>query len=61
MTESGEWGVGSGKHVAPPVIHALGLVEYQPTWDAMKQFTAERVPETRDEIWLVQHPPTYTQ
>ena len=27
----------------------------------MKQFTAERVPETRDEIWLAQHPPTYTQ
>ena len=61
MTESGEWEVGSGKHIAPPVIHSLGLVEYQPTWDAMKQFTAERVSETRDEIWLAQHPPTYTQ
>jgi len=23
----------------------------------MKQFTAERTSETRDEIWLVQHPP----
>lgn len=51
---------------SPPVIHTLGLVEYQPTWDAMKQFTAERTPDgqtpgTRDEIWLVQHPPTYTQ
>ena len=44
-----------------PVIHTLGLVEYQPTWDAMKRFTAERNNETRDEIWLVQHPPTYTQ
>lgn len=44
-----------------PVIHTLGLVEYQPTWDAMKRFTAERTGETRDEIWLVQHPPTYTQ
>ena len=51
----------SGKHVAPPVIHSLGLVEYQPTWDAMKRFTAERTSETRDEIWLVQHPPVYTQ
>jgi len=37
------------------------LVEYQPTWDAMKRFTAERTSDTRDEIWLVQHPPTYTQ
>jgi len=27
----------------------------------MKKFTAERTSETRDEIWLVQHPPTYTQ
>ena len=27
----------------------------------MKQFTAERTSETRDEIWLVQHPPVYTQ
>jgi lipoyl(octanoyl) transferase len=44
-----------------PVIHTLGLVEYQPTWEAMKRFTNERTPDTRDEIWLVQHPPTYTQ
>lgn len=44
-----------------PVLHSLGLVEYQPTWDAMKQFTAARTPDTRDEIWLLQHPPVYTQ
>lgn len=44
-----------------PIIHSLGLVEYQPTWDAMRRFTEERTAETRDEIWLAQHPPTYTQ
>jgi len=44
-----------------PHVRSLGLVEYQPTWDAMKRFTTERSPETRDEIWLVQHPPVYTQ
>lgn len=44
-----------------PHIRCLGLVEYQPTWDAMKKFTAGRTGETCDEIWLVQHPPTYTQ
>ena len=44
-----------------PVLHSLGLADYQSTWDAMKKFTAERTPETRDEIWLLQHPPTYTQ
>jgi lipoyl(octanoyl) transferase len=27
----------------------------------MKQFTAARTPDTRDEIWLLQHPPVYTQ
>jgi lipoyl(octanoyl) transferase len=44
-----------------PKIRTLGLVEYQPTWEAMQQFTAERAADTRDEIWLAQHPPTYTQ
>jgi lipoyl(octanoyl) transferase len=44
-----------------PTIRFMGLVEYQPTWDAMKQFTAQRTADTRDEIWLVQHPPVYTQ
>ncbi len=37
------------------------MVEYQSTWDAMRKFTAARGKETRDEIWLVQHPPVYTQ
>ena len=27
----------------------------------MKRFTAERAANARDEIWLVQHPPVYTQ
>ncbi len=44
-----------------PHVKSLGLVEYQPIWDAMKQFTAGRTSTTRDEIWLVQHPPVYTQ
>ncbi len=53
-------------HPATPVIHSLGLVEYLPTWEAMKKFTAARIPDgdipgTRDAIWLVQHPPVYTQ
>jgi lipoyl(octanoyl) transferase len=46
-----------------PLIHikALGMVDYEPTWHAMQMFTAERTADTADEIWLVQHPPTYTQ
>lgn len=30
----------------------LGLVPYQPIWDAMKAFTDNRHPETPDEIWF---------
>jgi len=54
-------GVSVENHILRPAIHTFGLVEYQPTWDAMKKFTAERTAETRDEIWLAQHPPVYTQ
>ena len=34
---------------------------YQPTYVAMQQFTTARDNTTIDEIWLLQHPPTYTQ
>ena len=44
-----------------PEIKFLGQVDYETTWLAMKQFTDQRTPQTRDEIWLLQHPPTYTQ
>lgn len=42
------------------VLRDLGLVEYQPTWAAMRRFTEQRTPHTRDEIWLLQHPAVYT-
>jgi len=41
-------------------VKHLGLVDYLPTWEAMKRFTDERVAGTEDEIWLLQHPPVYT-
>jgi lipoyl(octanoyl) transferase len=28
---------------------------------AMREFTAQRGPDTPDEIWLVEHEPVYTQ
>jgi lipoyl(octanoyl) transferase len=43
------------------VVRALGRVEYEPTWRAMQNFTAQRSPDTPDEIWLLEHPPVYTQ
>jgi len=42
-------------------IKFLGTVDYQATWHAMQQFTAQRTAATPDEIWMLQHPPTYTQ
>lgn len=42
-------------------IRYAGLVDYLSTWQAMKDFTASRAENTPDEIWLLQHPPVYTQ
>ncbi len=39
----------------------LGRVDYLPTYEAMQAFTAARAPGTPDELWLCEHPPTYTQ
>jgi lipoyl(octanoyl) transferase len=43
------------------IVRHLGLAEYLPTWQAMRDFTARRGAETADELWLLQHPPVYTQ
>jgi lipoyl(octanoyl) transferase len=45
---------------AGAATRALGRTEYEPTWHAMQAFTSARTPETRDEIWLTEHPPVYT-
>ena len=42
-------------------IKKLGKAEYTPTFEAMKTFNAARTPDTEDEIWLVEHPPVFTQ
>ena len=39
----------------------LGLLDYEPAWQAMQRFTSERGRDTADEVWLVQHPPVFTQ
>lgn len=39
----------------------MGRCDYMPVWHAMQQFTAQRIADTVDEIWLVEHPPVYTQ
>jgi lipoyl(octanoyl) transferase len=45
---------------AAPLIKHLGLVPYEPTWRAMQRFTDDRDSSTRDEIWMVEHPPVFT-
>lgn len=41
-------------------IKRLGCVDYEPAWEAMRRFTAERDAATPDEIWLLEHPPVFT-
>jgi len=41
-------------------IRRLGRVDYEPTWHAMREFTAARTPESPDELWVVEHPPVFT-
>ena len=41
-------------------VKQLGRVEYEPTWQAMLEFTTTRTAETPDEIWIVEHPPVFT-
>lgn len=44
-----------------PHLHRLGRRPYDETYEAMRRFTAERGPATPDELWLVEHPPVFTQ
>ncbi|MCR8914827.1 lipoyl(octanoyl) transferase LipB [Marinobacter panjinensis] len=43
------------------IVRTLGEQPYLETWEAMKAFTADRDASTPDEIWLLEHPPVYTQ
>ena len=55
------------------LINQLGLVEYAPTFEAMKAFTAGRNAKNidqidlqpreygREQLWICEHPPVYTQ
>lgn len=47
---------------SPPLVERrLGLVEYAPTLAQMQSLTAARGPDNDDELWLLQHPPVFTQ
>lgn len=42
------------------VVRQLGRVAYEPVWQDMQRFTAERDADTADELWLLEHPPVFT-
>ncbi|HIE40361.1 MAG TPA: lipoyl(octanoyl) transferase LipB [Thiomicrorhabdus sp.] len=42
-------------------VQQLGLQPYQTTWQAMQEFTQLRQEDTPDELWIVEHPATFTQ
>ena len=42
-------------------VRSLGLKDYVELWQAMREFTNTRTDATADEIWLVEHPPVFTQ
>lgn len=45
----------------PLEVINLGLRDYASTWQAMSDFTNQRTPDTVDQLWLVEHPPVFTQ
>jgi lipoyl(octanoyl) transferase len=42
------------------IIKTLGLVSYDESLENMRRFTRDRSELTEDELWLTEHPPTYT-
>ena len=45
----------------PVLVRDLGLTDYEVVFAAMKAFTESRNADTRDEIWLTEHRPVFTQ
>jgi len=43
------------------IIKDLDLVDFQETHEAMQQFTVQRDEHTKDECWLLEHKPVFTQ
>lgn len=43
------------------IIRDLGQQPYEATWQKMRDFTDARSENSTDEIWLLTHPPVFTQ
>ncbi len=42
-------------------IRHLGNQDYETVWHAMQHYTDNRDQDSQDELWLVEHPPVFTQ
>lgn len=42
-------------------IRHLGQQDYESVWHAMQQYTDTRNSDSPDELWIVEHPPVFTQ
>lgn len=45
----------------PLIIRDLGQQDYTTTWEKMRHYTDNRDANSPDEIWLLEHPPVFTQ
>ena len=61
FAKSGESRAASGSLLQCLHIRRLGLMDYETVWRAMQAFTDNRDDGTPDEIWLLEHPPVFTQ
>jgi lipoyl(octanoyl) transferase len=44
-----------------PRVRWFGRVDYEPTWRRMQAYTETRDALAADELWCLEHPPTFTQ
>jgi len=42
------------------LVRELGLQPYFKVWQAMRDYTAQRTPDSADQLWLLQHPALFT-
>jgi lipoyl(octanoyl) transferase len=42
------------------IVRRLGVLDYEPTWHAMRTLSKARGPADPDEFWILQHRPVFT-
>ena len=42
------------------IVQQMGLCDYEPVWQAMKNYTRQRDANSYDQLWLLQHHPVFT-